>query len=535
MTQFLILGTLLTAVAMAFVFWPFRRQSTSLDPTLRKQDNLAVYRQRVAELDREQRDGNLDAEDLASLVDELSSTLLDDVPEESAGETARTEVQTSAGGRQRIGLLPAALASLVAIFTSVVYLELGAGADMELAGATDLLSSKVDRPIALAELTVRLQRRIEAHPDDVDSIYLLGRARMRERNYPAAASSFDRAVAINRFDPGLLIAQIQAHFMADGRRISEANRVNVERLLAVSPGQPQALEMLAVDAEATADYAGAAGYLERALGSAGAGPRTAALRAELDRLRGLAGISAGPAIDVTVSGLAGMENLTPQAVVYFIARRSGERMPRMVLRRSAGEDPLSVRLDSAALMGQQDPLREGETLEVIARLSPTGDVRPGPGTVDALSAAVTLGKGPVAVRLEFGATPAAAQTDGVAATENTATETAATGAMVTIEVAAAASLQADPQTRVFVIVRPLAGPPMPVAVRALSFAELPAVVQLSDADAMQPGRTLSRFDKVAVLARLSRSGSPTSQPGDVESEIVQVRPLDRPAVSLLLN
>ena len=111
----------------------------------------------------------------------------------------------------------------------------------------------------------------------------------------------------------------------------------------------------------------------------------------------------------------------------------------------------------------------------------------------------------------------------------------ATGAMVTIEVAAAEGLQADPQTRVFVIVRPLSGPPMPVAVRALSFADLPAVVQLSDADAMQPGRTLSRFDVVSVLARLSRSGSPTSQPGDVESEIVQVRPLDRPAVSLLLN
>ena len=76
---------------------------------------------------------------------------------------------------------------------------------------------------------------------------------------------------------------------------------------------------------------------------------------------------------------------------------------------------------------------------------------------------------------------------------------------------------------------------MPLAVRALSFAELPAVIQLSDADAMQPGRTLSRFDEVAVLARLSRSGSPISQPGDIETEIVQVRPLDRPAVSLLLN
>jgi cytochrome c-type biogenesis protein CcmH len=535
MTQFLLLGTLLTAVAMAFVFWPFRRQATLLDPTLRRQDNLAVYRQRVAELDRDRRDGNLDAEDLDSLVEELSATLLDDVPEDAEGETARAAVQASLERPNQTWLMPAALASLVAMFALVVYVELGAGAAMELAGASELLNSKVDRPIALAELIVQLQRRIDAHPDDVDSLYLLGRARMRERNYAAAASSFDRAVAINRFDPSLLVAQIQAHFMVDGRRVSEANRAHAERLLAVSPDQPQVLEILAIDATAVADYVSAAGYLERALGRASTATQTARLRSELDRVRGLAGISAGPAIDVTVTGLAGIDGLTPQAVVYFIARRSGERMPRMVLRRGVGEDPLTVRLDGAALMGEQDPLREGETLEVIARLSPTGDVRPGPDTVDAISPAVTLGKDPVVVRLEFGTGAEPGRSDQVAKTEAAATKPVATGAMVTIEVAAAEGLQADPQTRVFVIVRPLSGPPMPVAVRALSFADLPAVVQLSDADAMQPGRTLSRFEEVSVLARLSRSGSPTSQPGDVESEIVKVRPLDRPAVSLLLN
>lgn len=530
MTQFLIFGALLTAVAMGFVFWPFRGRATSLDTTRRKQDNLAVYRQRVAELGREQQDGNLDAEDLDSLVEELSATLLDDVPEDAEGERVGSAAQASSEGSLRRRLLPAALAGLVPIFAFALYAELGAGAAMELAGAAELLRSKVERPIALAELIVQLERRIGAHPDDADSLYLLGRARMRERNFTAAASSFTRAVAINRFDLGLLVALIQANFMAEGRRISEDNRVNVERVLAIDPGQPVVLEMLAVDANASANYVSAAGYLERALSRADAGPQAARLRAELERVRGLAGISAGPAIDVTVSGLAGIEGLTPQAAVYFIARRSGERMPRMVLRRGVGEDVLSVRLDRNALMGQQDPLREGETLEVIARLSRTGDVRPGPDTVDAISPAVTLGKDPVTVRLNFGPAAESAGPVNVAATA-----AVAGGAMVTIEVAAGEGLQADPDTRVFVIVRPLAGPPMPLAVRALSFAELPAVIQLSDADAMQPGRALSGFDEVSVLARLSRSGSPTSQPGDVESEIVRVRPLDRPAVSLLLN
>jgi hypothetical protein len=222
----------------------------------------------------------------------------------------------------------------------------------------------------------------------------------------------------------------------------------------------------------------------------------------------------------------------------------------MVVRRRVAEDVLTVRLDRAALMGQQDPLREGEILEVIARLSRTGDVRPGPDAVEAISRPVTLAEQPVAVQLSLSVVTEGAVTDGAvtkgAVTEGAVTEprrpvsvaaapvTDAT-AMVRIELAAAADVRADPGTRVFVIVRALTGPPMPLAVRALTFAELPAVIQLTDADAMQPGRLLSRFEEVAVLARLSRSGSPAPRPGDVESEIAQVRPLDRRTVSLRLD
>jgi hypothetical protein len=349
-----------------------------------------------------------------------------------------------------------------------------------------------------------------------------------------------RAVALNRFDPDTLVSLIQANFLAEGGRISEANRVYVERLLAVAPGQALVLQMLASDAAASADYAAAATYLERALSGGSAGPKAAALRAELERVRELAGIEPGPAIDVTVSGLASIDGLTSQAVLYVLARRSGERMPRMVVRRAVAEDVLTVRLDRAALMGQQDPLREGEVLEVIARLSRTGEVRPGPDSVEAISRPVTIAAQPVAVRLSLSAVTGGTATEGpVTESPESVSVTAApdtdAAAMVRVELEAAGDVHADPGTRVFVIVRALTGPPMPLAVRALTFAELPAVIRLTDADAMQPGRLLSRFEEVAVLARLSRSGSPTPRPGDVESEIAQVRPLDRPTVFLRLN
>ncbi|MDX1481095.1 MAG: tetratricopeptide repeat protein [Woeseiaceae bacterium] len=72
----------------------------------------------------------------------------------------------------------------------------------------------------------------------------------------------------------------------------------------------------------------------------------------------------------------------------------------------------------------------------------------------------------------------------------------------------------DPATSVFVIARDpeQAGPP--IAVERRQFGELPTRVTLSDADAMLPGRELSAFSRVEIVARASSSGQPTAQPGD---------------------
>jgi cytochrome c-type biogenesis protein CcmH len=50
---------------------------------------------------------------------------------------------------------------------------------------------------------------------------------------------------------------------------------------------------------------------------------------------------------------------------------------------------------------------------------------------------------------------------------------------------------------------------MPLAVKRLSVAELPAEISLSDADAMMPQLKLSRFPQVQLVARISRSGDAT--------------------------
>jgi len=74
---------------------------------------------------------------------------------------------------------------------------------------------------------------------------------------------------------------------------------------------------------------------------------------------------------------------------------------------------------------------------------------------------------------------------------------------------------AAPGDSVFVYAKAMDGPPMPLAVKRLSVRDLPAQVSLSNDDAMLPNMNLSAFDRVIVGARVSKSGNPVAQPGDL--------------------
>ena len=118
--------------------------------------------------------------------------------------------------------------------------------------------------------------------------------------------------------------------------------------------------------------------------------------------------------------------------------------------------------------------------------------------------------------------------DAQAPASDPSTLTADTPPAITAQVSIAASFKADPQTPVFVIARASSGAGPPLAVRRLTVADLPTMVTLTDADAMLPGRTLSRQERLQLLARMSLGGTPTRSAGDLESHPVTVRPGDDP-------
>jgi cytochrome c-type biogenesis protein CcmH len=86
----------------------------------------------------------------------------------------------------------------------------------------------------------------------------------------------------------------------------------------------------------------------------------------------------------------------------------------------------------------------------------------------------------------------------------------------TVELAAKIKAQAAPDDTVFIFARAVEGPPMPLAVQRVKVRELPVSFALDDSMAMAPGMSLSAHPRVVVVARVSRSGSPAAQPGDLQ-------------------
>jgi cytochrome c-type biogenesis protein CcmH len=94
------------------------------------------------------------------------------------------------------------------------------------------------------------------------------------------------------------------------------------------------------------------------------------------------------------------------------------------------------------------------------------------------------------------------------------------GAELQVRVALAPVLKDKllPGDTLFVYARAEQGPPMPLAVAKVDAGRLPARVTLSDAMAMTPAMKLSSVKRVFVGARISHSGQPIAQSGDMEGD-----------------
>ncbi|MEW8029599.1 MAG: c-type cytochrome biogenesis protein CcmI [Candidatus Thiodiazotropha sp.] len=114
---------------------------------------------------------------------------------------------------------------------------------------------------------------------------------------------------------------------------------------------------------------------------------------------------------------------------------------------------------------------------------------------------------------------------------------AAGGKSIKVEISLSPEMRdkAKPDDLLFIYAKAISGPPMPLAAVRKRVSDLPLSIDLDDTMAMMPQMTLSKFSEVAVGARISLSGNPTAQSGDLEGETSAVSPGQSEIVKVVIN
>jgi cytochrome c-type biogenesis protein CcmH len=123
---------------------------------------------------------------------------------------------------------------------------------------------------------------------------------------------------------------------------------------------------------------------------------------------------------------------------------------------------------------------------------------------------------------ELGAAPNAVPTAGTSpslgGTNASTSDSAAAEVDVKITVAPALKARVVSGTPLFVFAREPGGSGPPLAAKRLTTEAIGTHVNLSSADSMIPGRVLKSGQKVSITARVSFSGQPTPEAGDLYGE-----------------
>ncbi len=205
--------------------------------------------------------------------------------------------------------------------------------------------------------------------------------------------------------------------------------------------------------------------------------------------------------------------------------------PTLLIERALKLDPnqpKALALAGSAAFDRKDFTAAVRHWELLVKVSP-----PGSEFLAQLQSGIDearkLGGLPPAVAAAGPAAPAAPAAQAAApvptlAAPGAAPVAAGSGPRITgtLRLAPALAGQVSPDDTVFVLARPAEGSRMPLALSRHRVKDLPLQFSLDDSMSMTPAARLSLFERVVVVARISKTGQAMPAPGDISGQSAPV-------------
>ena len=369
MIDFWLAAGLLLLVALSFLLIPVLRERRAQREEDRTALNVALYQERVAELQSQQAEGVLDAAQMDSGRAEAARELLADTEGVAAPRISKL-------GKP----LPLLAAVLVPVLGLGLYMHFGA------ADKVELTREFAQAPQSMEEMTQRLERAVAAQPDSAEGLYFLGRTYMAQERPADAAKMFERAANLAGRQPELLGQWAQAQYFADGKKWSAKIQALTDEALKADPKEVTSLGLLGIAAFEGERYQEAIDYWNRLLAQLPPEDSSrAALQGGIKRAAERLEASGGKVAQAPVAAKATLlkvsvdlaselrSKVQPGDSVFIFARAtSGPPAPLAAKRLTVADLPVTVELGDADAMMPQLKLSNFPEVQLVARISRAG-------------------------------------------------------------------------------------------------------------------------------------------------------------------
>ena len=421
LTLFLSLALTLVAgvlLVLCRALWRASRQQqqVAVDPA---RANAEVYREQLAELEREYAQGTLSAQSYQQSRDELTRRLLEDVQTPRATSVAAPVMAPARWVRTTL----TSFVVLIPVVTLLAYGVLGQPAGLDPAALAQSEPHEAVDPKKMAEMVEKLERRLQEDPNQLQGWVMLGRVRRAMGQFEAAGQAYAKALALSSDDD---VAIERAEVLAQAKQGSfegEPWKI-IEAVLRANPDQLSALLLAGSAAYSEGRYEHALKHWQRARTQMAAdAPDLPPLEEALAQVRGKLGLaaSAAPASpqvsqapattaspSASASRITGVVQLAtsvkakvaPTDTVFIYATPAdGTRMPLAIVRTTVAALPYAFTLDDSSAMTQAN-LSSVAQVTLRARISKTGEARAQPGDLGVVLTPVKTGAQGVQLTIE---------------------------------------------------------------------------------------------------------------------------------------
>lgn len=395
MTFWIIVAAMLAA-ALVFVLPPLLRQARATGPA-EDDINVAVYRQRLAELDVELKNDVLTAEQHERARAELERQMAADLSQPAAARVAPTRSPAARWTAVAVGVAVPALAL-------GLYLKLGdLQAPSRPAAAASAGQAKQGEMHDFEQAVDRLAAKLAADPKNGEGWAMLGRSYVMLQRYGEAGLAFSKAVELLGNEPDVLADYAEALALANNDSLQGQPAQLVSKALKANPNHAKSLWL---NGHALLQQGRTAQAIEQwqrlltvlppgAEGRAAVEQLIAQVRSSNPQLAGPAGAppppaaaSKGAAMQVRVELARELAaRAAPTDTVFVFARAAqGPKMPLAIVRKQVKDLPLTVTLDDSMAMSPAMKLSTASQVVVGARVSKAGNAMPQSGDLEGLSA-----------------------------------------------------------------------------------------------------------------------------------------------------